>query len=52
MDELRYLLTFLLVFAGVFLGVGWLMVNLPLPPLLTLAACIPVVWVLLDLVQP
>jgi hypothetical protein len=47
-----YLLQLLMAFASVFLVVGWLMTTLPLPPVLTVALCIPVVWVLLDYVQP
>lgn len=35
-----------------FTSVPWLMVNLPLPPLLTVTICVPFIALAVDWVQP
>jgi hypothetical protein len=50
--DLAYLLRLVVVLAVIIGGVGWLVLNLPVHPLIIMLVCIPGAWALLDLVQP
>jgi hypothetical protein len=50
--DLAYLLRLVVVLAVIIGGTAWLVLNLPVHPLIIMLVCIPGAWALLDLVQP
>jgi hypothetical protein len=50
--DLIYLLRLVLALAAIVGGVGWLIVHLPIHPVIIVLACMPWVLALLGLVQP
>jgi hypothetical protein len=51
-SDLLYLLRLVTVLAVIVGGTGWLVVHLPMHPLIVCLACIPWAWALLELLLP
>ena len=51
-SDLFYLLRLVAALALIVGSTGWLIINLPVHPVIVMLACAPGAWALLELVQP